>query len=134
MPKLTTIEGVAQTLAGKLQKAGVASTGSLLKAGATKKGRQALAASTGIDEGRILRFVNHADLMRIKGVGGEYSELLEAAGVDSVPELKNRKPANLHAAMVETNAKKKLVRQVASAKQVASWVEQAKALPRMVSH
>lgn len=134
MAKLTTIEGIAEKLAEKMKKAGVGSTDALLKKGATKKGRQAIASASGIDESRVLKFVNHADLMRIKGIGGEYAELLEAAGVDSVPELKGRNAANLHAAMVETNAKKKLVRQVASAKQVASWVTQAKALPRIVTH
>jgi predicted flap endonuclease-1-like 5' DNA nuclease len=134
LAKLTTIEGIGTGLAGKLQKAGVGSIATLLKMGGTKKGRAAIVAASGLDEGRVLKFVNHADLMRIKGVGGEYAELLEAAGVDSVMELKRRKADNLHAAMVETNAKKKLVRQVASAKQVASWVEQAKQLPRAVSH
>lgn len=134
MAKLTDIEGIAETLAGKLKGVGVGSTGALLKKGATKKGRQEIAAASGINEGFILKFVNHADLMRIKGIGGEYAELLEAAGVDSVPELKNRKAENLHKALVETNGAKALVRQVPSAKQVASWVEQAKALPRVVTH
>ncbi|MHB1191746.1 MAG: DUF4332 domain-containing protein [Longimicrobiales bacterium] len=134
MAKLTDIEGIADVLAAKLKKAGVGSTNALLKQGGTKKGRHALAAAAGMDEGRILKFVNHADLMRIKGIGGEYSELLEAAGVDSVLELKARKPANLHAALVDTNARKKLVRQVASQKQVAGWIAQAQALPRAVSH
>jgi len=132
--KLTTIEGIGETLAKKLKKADVGSTDSLLKKGATKKGRQAIAAAAGIDEKRVLRFVNHADLMRISGVGGEYSELLEAAGVDSVPELKGRNAANLHTAMVDTNKKKKLVRQVPSADQVVDWVAQAKKLSRIVTH
>ena len=134
MAKLTTIEGIGEGLAAKIRKAGVGSTNSLLKMGGTKKGRKAIAEASGLDEGRILKFVNHADLMRLKGVGGEYAELLEAAGVDTVVELKRRNAANLHAAMVETNTKKKLVRQVASAKQVAAWVAQAKELPRAVSH
>jgi len=134
MAKLTVIEGIADALAAKLKNAGVESTSALLKKGGTRKGRQALAAAAGIDEGRILKFVNHADLMRIKGVGSEYSELLEAAGVDSVVELKARKPENLHAALVDANARKKLVRQLPSAKQVAGWVAQARVLPRAVSH
>ncbi len=134
MAKLTDIEGVADVLAAKLRKAGVGSTRTLLDKGGTKKGRQALAAASGIDEGRILKFVNHADLMRINGIGGEYSELLEAAGVDSVVELRVRKPEHLHAALVDTNARRKLVRQVPSLKQVAGWIAQAKALPKAVSH
>ena len=134
MAKLTTIEGIADATSAKLKGAGVGSTDSLLSKGATKKGRQAIATATGIDEARILKFVNHADLMRIKGVGGEYAELLEAAGVDSVPELKGRQPANLHTALVQTNGRKALVRQVPAAKQVAAWVDQAKKLPRIVSH
>lgn len=134
MAKLTTIEGVGETLAKKLKGAGVGSTGTLLSKGATKKGRQAIAAASGIEETRLLRFVNYADLMRIKGIGGEYAELLEAAGVDSVPELKGRKPENLHGALVAANNAKSLVRQVPSAKQVAGWVAQAKQLPRVVTH
>ena len=134
MPKLTTIEGIGEALAAKLKGAGVGSTESLLKRGATKKGRQELAAATGIDEARILRFVNHADLMRIRGVGGEYAELLEAAGVDSVPELKARKAANLHEAMARTNMAKELVRQVPSEKQVTGWVGQARTLTTVVRH
>ena len=123
LAKLSTIEGVGDVLAAKLKTAGVGSADSLLKKGATKKGRQAIAAASGIDEGRILKFINHADLMRIKGVGGEYAELLEAAGVDSVSELKGRKAANLHAALVQTNAAKRLVRQVPAPTHVAACVE-----------
>ena len=134
MAKLTTVEGIGPALAEKLKGAGAGSTDSLLKMGATKKGRQDLAAASGIDEKRVLTFVNHCDLMRIKGVGGEYAELLEAAGVDSVPALKGRNPANLHAALVKANESKKLVRQLASADQVAGWVEQAKGMERVVTH
>ena len=134
MAKLTDIEGIAEKTAAKLKSAGIGSTGALLEKGATKKGRQQIAEASGMDEGFILKFVNHADLMRIKGVGGEYAELLEAAGVDSVPELKNRNAANLHKALVETNGAKALVRLVPGAKAVAGWVEQAKSLPRVVTH
>ena len=134
MAKLTMIEGIGETLANKLRKGGVGSTDSLLKEGATKKGRIALAERCGIDEGRILKFVNHADLMRIKGIGGEYSEILEAAGVDSVPELARRNPASLAAAMGVVNAQKKLVRAVPTEKRVAGWVAQAGKLDRVVGH
>ncbi|MFC1660340.1 DUF4332 domain-containing protein [Gemmatimonadota bacterium] len=136
MAKLSTIEGIGVTVEKKLKKAGVGSTHTLLKAGGTKKGRKELAVASKLDEGQLLRFVNHADLMRIKGIGGEFSELLEAAGVDSIPELKRRNPANLRAAMEEANTKKrkKLVRQLPTEKQVAAWVAQAKKLDRVVSH
>ena len=134
MAKLTTIEGIGEKLAEKIKRAGVGSVEKLLDAGRTKAGRKKLAAASGLDEKRLLRFVNHADLMRIKGVGGEYAELLEAAGVDTVKELARRKPENLHQKMEAVNAQKKLVRQVASASKVQDWVEQAKELPPSVSH
>ncbi|MFK7913685.1 MAG: DUF4332 domain-containing protein, partial [Pseudomonadales bacterium] len=102
--------------------------------GATAAGRAAIVEASGMDKSRILRFVNHADLCRVKGVGGEYSELLEAAGVDTVPELAQRNADNLAAKMEEVNAEKKLVRAVPSAKQVTGWVEQAKTLPRVITH
>ncbi len=134
MTKLTTIEGIGPAYEEKLKGAGIDSCEELLEKGATSKGRAEIEAASGIDHGRILRFVNHADLCRIKGVGGEYSELLEAAGVDSVPELAQRNAANLTAKMVEVNDDKKLVRSVPSEKQVTDWVEQAKTLPRVVTH
>lgn len=134
MSKLTTIEGIGPALAEKLQQSGVTSVEKLLEAGASKAGRKDLAAKSGIEPSRILRFVNHADLMRIKGVGGEYSELLEAAGVDSVPELAGRNGANLAAKMAEVNLAKQLVRSVPSTQAVHGWVEQAKKLGRVISH
>jgi predicted flap endonuclease-1-like 5' DNA nuclease len=134
MAKLSTIEGVGPVIEGKLKKAGIGSVEAFLKICCDKKGRKEVAAKTNIDEGKILRFTNHADLMRIKGIGGEYSELLEAAGVDTVVELAQRNAANLHAKMKEVNAKKKLVRQVAAESQVSNWVAQAKNLKRVVTH
>ena len=132
MAKLTIIEGIGEKLAEKLKGAGVGSVEKLLEAGTTRAGRKKLAAASGIEEKRILRFVNYADLMRIKGIGGEYAELLEAAGVDTVAELARRNAANLHQKIEAANAEKKLVRQVAPASKVQDWVEQAKALPRVV--
>ena len=132
--KIETIEGIGPAFAKKLRKEGIRSTGELLKRGATKKGRVEIAGSTDIPEKLILEGVNLADLMRIKGVGEEYSDLLEEAGVDTVKELRNRKPENLVAKMVEVNQKKKLVRRDPSLKEVMSWVEQAKALPPMVKY
>lgn len=134
MAKLTDIEGIGDAQAAKLQACGARSCQGLLHHGATKKDRVKLATETGIDESRILKFVNHADLMRIKGIGGEYSELLECAGVDSVPELAQRKAGNLHAKMVEVNAAKKLVRNLPALSQVERWIEQAKELPKVVTH
>ena len=134
MAKLTEIEGIGATYAEKLAEAGLKTTEELLDAGSTPKGRADLAAGTGISEKLILRWVNMSDLFRIKGVGEEYSDLLEAAGVDTVPELAQRKAENLQAKMVEVNELKKLVRRVPTLTEVASWVEQAKTLPRAVNY
>ncbi|RMF96981.1 MAG: DUF4332 domain-containing protein [Gammaproteobacteria bacterium] len=134
MAKVETIEGVGPALAEKLAAAGITSCEALLEAGASKQGRAELAEKSGISEGQLLKFVNHCDLMRIKGVGGEYAELLECAGVDSVPELAQRNAANLAAKMAEINEQKKLVRAVPSEKDVAKWVAQARELPKVVTH
>jgi predicted flap endonuclease-1-like 5' DNA nuclease len=134
MAKITDIEGIGEASAPKLVEAGIKTTQALLKAGASKKGRKELAAKTGLPEKNILKWVNMADLFRIKGVGEEYSELLEAAGVDTVVELAGRVPANLHAKMTEVNAKKKLVRQLPTLAKVEDWVAQAKALDRAVEY
>ena len=128
------IEGIGPTYGAKLKEAGISTTAKLLDRAKDKKGRKEVAAATGIDETYILKWTNMADVMRIKGVGEEYSELLEAAGVDTVKELRNRNAANLAAKMVEVNAEKKLVRQLPSEKQVEKWVEQAKALPPMMTY
>ena len=134
MAKLDTIEGIGPALSAKLEAAGVTSCEGLLEAGASKKGRAEIADKSGVSEGQVLKFVNHADMMRIKGVGGEYAELLECSGVDSVPELAQRNAANLTAKMAEVNEEKKLVRALPSESQVEGWVAQAKELPRVVSH
>ena len=134
MARLEEIEGIGPAYAAKLQDAGVQSVEGLLKAGRTRAGRKELAEQTGLSADLILRWVNHADLFRIRGVAGEYAELLEAAGVDSVPELAQRNPERLTDALARANSERKLVRQVPSAKQVASWVEEAKTLERAVYH
>jgi predicted flap endonuclease-1-like 5' DNA nuclease len=134
MAKLTEIEGIGPAYAEKLIAAGLTTTEALLEAGATPKGRTDLAAKTGISEKLILRWVNMSDLFRIKGVGEQYSDLLEAAGVDTVAELAQRKAENLQAKMVEVNAEKQLVRRVPTLAEVTSWVEFAKTLPRAVSY
>jgi predicted flap endonuclease-1-like 5' DNA nuclease len=128
------IEGIGPVYAEKLQAAGIRTTEAYLERAKDPKGRKALAEETGIDASRILKWANMADLMRINGVGEEYSELLEAAGVDTVKELKHRNAANLAAKMKEVNEDKKLVRQVPGEASVEKWVEQAKALPAMMTY
>ncbi len=134
MSKLDTIEGIGPALSEKFAAAGIKTCDSLLKAGASKAGRAEIAAKAGVSESQVLKFVNAADLMRIKGVGGEYAELLECAGVDTVPELGQRSPGNLTAKLAEINADKKLVRALPSESQVSAWVAQAKSLPKIVGH
>ena len=128
------IEGIGPVYAEKLKAVGIKTTGALLKRAASPKGRQELAEASGIEESRILKWANMADLMRIKGVAEEYSELLEAAGVDTVKELKHRRPDNLTAKMAEVNAERKLVRLLPSEKAVTKWVEQAKALEPVLTY
>ncbi len=134
MAALSTIEGIGPAYEEKLQEAGVSSCEDLLEQGCSKAGRDAIVEKSGISDKLILKFVNHADLMRIKGVGGEYSELLECAGVDTVPELAQRNAANLTAKMAEVNEEKKLVRALPNESQVEDWVSQAKGLDRKVTH
>ena len=132
--KIAEIEGVGDAYAAKLVAAGVKTTGALLKAGAKPAGRKKLAVDTGIPEKMILKWCNLADLMRISGIGKQFSELLEAAGVDTVKELKNRKPDNLAAKMKEVNDEKKLSRTSPAVSVVEGWVAQAKELPPGISY
>jgi len=134
MTKIDDVEGIGPTFAAKLQSARVKSVEALLTAGSTPKGRQDLAAKSGIDETLILKWVNRADLARIKGVGSECADILEAAGVDTVVELSKRNPQNLVDKMAEVNEAKHLVRKLPSLSQVEDWVKQAKELPRAVSY
>jgi predicted flap endonuclease-1-like 5' DNA nuclease len=134
MANLTQVEGIGETYAGKLQAAGISTTQELLEKGASPQGRQEIAEATGISGKLILQWVNHADLYRIKGVGQEYADLLEAAGVDTVPELAQRNPENLYDKLDEVNQSKELVRRLPSQAQVKEWVEQAKTLPRAITY
>jgi len=134
MAKLEIVEGIGPVYAEKLRAAGVRSVNALLQAGATPKGRKELVQKTGIGDERILDWVNRADLMRITGIGEEYSDLLEWAGVDTVPELAKRNPDNLHKRMLEVNEEKRLVRRPPTRDMVARWVEQAATLKRIVSY
>lgn len=132
--KIEEIEGIGPANAKKLTAADISTTAGLLKLCCDAKGRKATAEKTGIGEGQLLKWANMADLMRISGVGSEYSELLEAAGVDTVKELRNRNAANLAAKMAEVNATKKLTRTVPSEKVVSKWVEQAGTLDPLITH
>ena len=132
--KIEKIEGIGEKYAKKLGAAGITTTEQLLEAGGSRKGRQDLAEKTGISATLILEWVNLADLMRVSGIGEEYSDLLEEAGVDTVKELRNRNPENLHKALQEVNARKHLVRQLPGPSQVESWIKSAKELEPKVSY
>ena len=132
--KIIDIEGVGEAYAKKLIAAGVTTTDALLKKCAAPAGRKALAEETGISDKLILKWTNHADLIRLHGVGPQFAELLEAAGVDTVKELKHRVPANLKAKMEEVNAEKNLVNRVPSEKELVKMVAEAKELPAVVEY
>lgn len=128
------IEGIGPVFAGRLSQGGVRTTEALLREGSTAGGRERLATVADVSTGTILEWVNRADLMRIKGVGPEYSDLLEAAGVDSVPELAQRNSINLHDALVRANEAKPVVRRLPTATAVFHWVEQARVLGRAITY
>ena len=130
--KIIDIEGIGPAYAEKLEAAGVKTTDDLLDKADNKKGREKLAEETGISEKLILKWANHADLFRIKGSAGQFAELLEGAGVDTVKELRHRVPANLHAKLVETNEARNLCNRVPAVSEIEKMVAQAKELePRM---
>jgi len=128
------IEGIESIYSEKLAKVGIYTVHALLDKGCTRTGRKELAEKTGISETLILEWVNMADLFRIEGIGEEYSDLLEEAGVDTVVEFSKRVPENLHAKLKEVNEQKKLVRQLPTLDMVKKWVESAKTLPRKVEY
>ncbi len=132
--KIVDIEGIGPVYATKLNNVGIRSTDALLKKGNCPEDRKKLAETAGIGEDLILEWVNLADLYRIKGVGSEYSDLLEEAGVDTVVELATRVPENLLAKMLEVNKAKNLVNKMPGLKQVKAWIAQAKKLPRVVTY
>ncbi len=131
---ITMIEGIGEVYQGKLAKADISTVEGLLEKGATRAGRKAIAEASGIDEGRILDWVNMADLFRIKGVASQFAELLKAAGVDTVKELRTRNPENLHAALTKTQEEKGLTRVVPPLSKVEDFIAQAKALEPMVTY
>lgn len=132
--KISEIEGIGPSYAEALGKANVATIEDLLDVGCTKAGRATISEKSGCSESQVLGWVNMADLFRIKGVAGEYAELLECAGVDTVKELAQRNSDNLAEKMKEVNMEKNLVRALPTAKTVATWVDQAKSLPGKVTH
>jgi predicted flap endonuclease-1-like 5' DNA nuclease len=132
--KVIDIEGVGPTYAEKLGAAGVRSTAQLLEKAKTPKARKALAEATGLREDQILRFANLADLMRIKGVATQMSELLEAAGVDTVKELKTRKPENLYEKLKQVNDERKLTRRAPTLAECQKWIAAAKTLDAALSY
>lgn len=134
MPALVNIEGIGEHNAEKLAQAKIGSTDTLLKRCATRHGRKLVSQESGISPKTLLGFVNRADLFRIRGVGEEYSDLLEASGVDTVPELAVRNPDHLHKRMIEVNEKKHHVRRPPARKQVEDWVQQAKTLERVIEY
>jgi predicted flap endonuclease-1-like 5' DNA nuclease len=125
-------QGIGQVYAGKLKEIGITTTAALLRAGSTPKGRKELAEKTGISPKQILKWVNHVDLARIKGISEQYADLLEWAGVDTVPALAQRNADNLLQKLTEVNEARRLVRRLPTLGMVASWIAQAKELPRVV--
>lgn len=134
MAKISDIEGIGPAYAAKLEAAGIKTVEKLLVVAGGKKGRQTLAESTGIDESRILSWVNMADLFRINGVGPQFAELLHAAGVDTIKELRTRNAANLHAKIVEVNAEKNLANAVPALSRIEKFIEEAKGMEPAVTH
>ena len=133
--KMEEVEGIGPIEAEKLSLAGIATAEALLEMGAKPGGRAAIEKATGISQDNILKWVNRVDLMRIKGVGSEYSDLLEAAGVDSPAELAQRNAANLATTFQEVDAARPdMVRRVPSESEVAGWIAEAKGMPKVVEH
>lgn len=128
------IEGIGETYGERMKALGIRSKAALLKAGGTKKGRADLAAKAGISEKLILEWVNRADLYRVKGIGTQYADLLEYAGVDTVVELAGRKAENLVEKMRQVNTERKLVRVLPALSKVQGWIAEAKTLPRAVTY
>ncbi len=132
--KIQDVEGIGPVVGGKLLAADVKDTDGLLSHARTPAQRKALADKAGLTEKQILKFANMVDLYRVSGIGSEFAQLLEAAGVDTVPELARRRPDNLTQAMADLNTAKQLVRRAPTEAEVGKWVEQAKGLPRMLEY
>ncbi|RPI83590.1 MAG: DUF4332 domain-containing protein [Chloroflexi bacterium] len=134
MTNLLKVEGIGESYARKLKDIGITTVEALLERGATPKGRDEIAEKADISGNLVLEWVNHCDLFRVRGIGEEYSDLLEEAGVDTVVELAQRNPENLFAALVKINEEKQIVRKLPTLSLVTNWVEQAKKLGRKISY
>jgi predicted flap endonuclease-1-like 5' DNA nuclease len=134
MAKLVTVEGIGESYAQRLEEAGIKTTDDLLELGASAQGRMEIAERTDISVRLILNWVNRAEVLRIRGVGEEFADLLEAGGIDTVRELAQRNPENLYRKLARVNQEQWLVRRLPSPEQVEDWVEQARALPRVVTY
>lgn len=132
--KITDIEGIGPATQEKFVAAGITTVEQLLEKGAEPAGRKELMEATGLAKEKMLAFVNMADLFRLKGVGSQFAELLQASGVNTVVELSKRKPENLHAKMLEVNEEKHLLKSPPSLEKITAWVEEAKELPRKVNY
>lgn len=132
--KIIEVEGIGPAYAAKLEEAGIATTADLLQSAATPKGRQALAEATGISPALILKWANHTDLFRIKGVAGQFAELLEAAGVDTVKEFRHRVAANLQPRLEAINEARHLCGRVPSVAEVQRMIDQAKELEPVLTY
>jgi len=134
MAKLSEIKGITIRISYLIEAQGIKTVESLLENCSTPKGRKELCANSGLEHKDVLTWANRADLARIKGIATQNADLLEAAGVDTVPELAQRNPENLHAAILEENNKHRIVSKMASLNQVKDWVAQAKELPRVITY
>jgi predicted flap endonuclease-1-like 5' DNA nuclease len=132
--KIEDVEGIGPVTGEKLRAAGIKDTDGLLANACTPKQRKDLAEKSGLSEKQVLTFANMVDLYRVNGIGAEYAQLLEAAGVDTVPALARRNAANLTTALSEVNEEKKLTRRAPSESEVTKWIDQAKELPRMLEY
>lgn len=132
--KIEEIEGIGSTYAARLNEADIFTTEDLLREAATKHGRQSLADATGISEKLILKWANHADLFRIKGIAGQFAELLEASGVDTVKELRHRVAANLHAKLIEVNEARNLCNRVPAESEIQRMIDRAKELEPLITY
>jgi predicted flap endonuclease-1-like 5' DNA nuclease len=134
MTRIVDIEGIGEVYATKLTQAGVKTVAALLEIGSTPKGRKNLADKSGLSEEQILKWVNQADLFRIKGIAEEYSNLLKSSGVDTVVELARRNPTNLLEKMTVVNTEKQLVRRLPTLKMISTWIDMAECLPRKINY
>ena len=132
--KIEDIEGIGPAFKKKLGGAAIKNTDDLLANCCDRKGRKATSEKTGIGDGQLLKWANMADMMRITGIGPQFAELLEASGVDTVKELKNRNAENLATKMAEVNGKKKLAKTSPATSMIEGWIGQAKGIPPKISH